>query len=139
VPSFRCGVEGSLWRRAGKSARNALLERADDEGSSGGGSILHGNVRLETEPFGDSYNVFMNGERPAGGVLGIDEEMGPVPPNWSVYFYVDDCDAIHERAVALGGSIHMPPMDYPEVGRGCVLGDPQGGTFAVIKLVSPPD
>jgi predicted enzyme related to lactoylglutathione lyase len=33
----------------------------------------------------------------------------------------------------------MPPTDYPEVGRGCVLGDPQGGTFAVIKLVNPPD
>ena len=33
----------------------------------------------------------------------------------------------------------MPPTDYPEVGRGCVLDDPQGGTFAVIKLVNPPD
>jgi hypothetical protein len=91
------------------------------------------------EPIGDDYEVFMNGERPAGGVILIDAQMGPVPPNWSAYFYVDDCDAIQQQAVSLGGAVRMPPTDYPEVGRGCVLGDPQGGTFAVIKLVNPPD
>lgn len=92
-----------------------------------------------TEPFGDTYTVFMNGERPAGGMMLIDEQMGPVPPNWSVYFHVEDCDAVHDRAVALGATVSMPPMDYPEVGRGCVLGAPQGGSFAVIKLLTPPD
>ena len=90
------------------------------------------------EPFGDNYAVFMNGERPAGGMILIEAEMGPVPPK-SVYFYVDDCDAIQQRAVARGGAVRMPPTDYPAVGRGCVLDDPQGGTFAVIKLVNPPD
>ncbi len=59
-------------------------ERADDEGSSGGSSILHGNVRLETEPFGDSYTVFMNGERPAGGVLGIDARRWVEVACWAI-------------------------------------------------------
>jgi predicted enzyme related to lactoylglutathione lyase len=91
------------------------------------------------EPFGDSYTVFMNGERPAGGMILIEAETDPVPPNWSVSFYVDDCDTIRERAVSLGGAVRMPPTDFPEVGRCCVLGDPQGGTFAAIKLLNPPD
>jgi len=91
------------------------------------------------EPFGDTYTIFMNGERPAGGMIQIEEQMGPVPPNWSVYFCVDDCDAIHDRAVSLGGAVHMPPTDFPEVGRGCVLADPQGGAFGVIKLTKTPD
>ncbi len=38
------------------------------------------------EPIGDNYAVFMNGERPAGGMILIDAEMDPVPPNWSAYF-----------------------------------------------------
>ncbi len=91
------------------------------------------------EPFGDSYSIFMNGPRPAGGLMATDEQMGPVPPGWSVYFAVDDCDAIEQRAVALGGVVHMPPTDFPEVGRGCALGDAQGAAFAVIKLLNPPD
>jgi uncharacterized protein len=92
------------------------------------------------EPFGDSYSIFMNGERPAGGMIAIDEqEMDSVPPNWSVYFAVDDCDAVEQQAVSLGGTVRMPATDFPEVGRGCVLDDAQGGTFAVIRLFNAPD
>jgi predicted enzyme related to lactoylglutathione lyase len=92
-----------------------------------------------SEPFGDSYTVFMNGERAAGGTMAIDEAMGPMPPHWAVYFAVDDCDDVQEKAVALGGSVRMPPTDFPEVGRCCALADPAGGGFAVIKLLNPPD
>lgn len=56
-----------------------------------------------------------------------------VPPHWLVYFAVDDTDATVEKAKDLGGSVRMPPMDVP-VGRFSVLADPQGATFAVIRL-----
>jgi predicted enzyme related to lactoylglutathione lyase len=71
-----------------------------------------------TEPFGDTYSILMNGERPAGGMIAIDEQMGPVPPNWSVYFAVDDCDAIHQRAVALGGTVAHALQRFPRSGPG---------------------
>ena len=34
----------------------------------------------------------------------------------------------------LGGGAHLPPMDFPEVGRFAILHDGQGASFAVIKL-----
>jgi predicted enzyme related to lactoylglutathione lyase len=34
----------------------------------------------------------------------------------------------------LGGSVVMPPMDIPRVGRFAVIKDPQGAVFMVIKL-----
>jgi predicted enzyme related to lactoylglutathione lyase len=57
-----------------------------------------------------------------------------VPPYWLPYFAVDDCDTTVARAGSLGGSTCAGPMDIPNVGRFAVLGDPQGGTFAVIRL-----
>ena len=56
-----------------------------------------------------------------------------VPPHWLVYFAVDDTDAAVAKAAELGGAVRMPPMDLP-VGRLSVVADPQGATFAVIKL-----
>ena len=53
-----------------------------------------------------------------------------VPAHWSVNFAVSDADAIAERAVALGGSVVMAPMDTPGF-RSAVVADPQGGFIAV--------
>lgn len=127
-----CGA--ALVNQHGALCWNELMTKDTATASA----FYTGLIGWKEEPFGDNYAVFMNGERPAGGMILIEAEMGPVPPK-SVYFYVDDCDAIQQLAVSLGGAVRMPPTDYPEVGRGCVLGDPQGGTFAVIKLVNPPD
>ena len=64
-------------------------------------------------------------------------EMGPVPPNWLPYFTVEDCDATANKAKATGGKLFMPPTDIPNVGRFSVIQDPQGATFAIIKLTGP--
>jgi predicted enzyme related to lactoylglutathione lyase len=125
----------ALVNQHGTLCWNELMTKDPDAATS----FYCGLFGWKSEPFGDNYTVFMNGERPGGGMILLEEEMGPVPPNWSVYFCVDDCDAIQQHAVSLGGAVRMPPMDFPEVGRACVLGDPQGGTFAVIKLLNPPD
>ena len=53
-----------------------------------------------------------------------------VPPHWSVNFAVRDADAIAERAIGLGGTIVMAPMDTPGF-RSAVIADPQGGVVAV--------
>ncbi len=81
-----------------------------------------------------TYTIFMNGERMNAGMLKIVEQMGPIPPNWLVYFTVDDCDAAAEKAKSLGATTAVPPMDIQEVGRFSTLMDPQGAAFSVIKL-----
>lgn len=85
------------------------------------------------------YTEFYLGDpkdlKAAGGMIAMTEEWGDAPPHWTVYFAVNDCDAAVEKAKSLGGTILVPPMDVPEVGRFSLLQDPQGGYFSVIKLI----
>lgn len=83
------------------------------------------------------YTVFSAGEKQVGGMMKITPEMGPIPPNWVVYYAVDDCDAAVDRATRLGGKALMPPTEVPTVGRFAPLQDPQGAAFAVIKFAAP--
>lgn len=83
------------------------------------------------------YTMFMNGDRLAGGMLQISEQMGDVPPNWMVYFAVDDCDESADKAKRSGAHVILPPSDIDDIGRFSVLVDPQGAAFSIIKLESP--
>jgi predicted enzyme related to lactoylglutathione lyase len=92
----------------------------------------------DTQNFGPlEYTMFSNDDRPAGGMLKITPEMGNIPPNWLVYFAVDDCDAKTRKATELGASVMKPPDHIPSIGRFSILTDPQGAAFALIKLENP--
>ena len=80
------------------------------------------------------YTVFMNEEKPAGGMISIDKTCGGVPPNWIVYA-VNDCDSSAASAKSMGGETLSAPMDIPGVGSIAVLKDSQSAAFAIIKLV----
>jgi predicted enzyme related to lactoylglutathione lyase len=73
---------------------------------------------------------------PMGGMMEIPEDWGKVPPNWLTYFAVDDADGAVAKAQKLGGKTIVPPTDIPNTGRFAILQDPQGATFAVIKLTT---
>jgi uncharacterized protein len=89
----------------------------------------------EKQPMGDFvYTYFTQGERRNGGMMRTTPEMGPIPPHWAVYFAVDDCDGQAARAATLGGKVLVPPTDVPGVGRFSILQDPQGASFAIIRL-----
>lgn len=88
---------------------------------------------------GFQYTSFMNGERPAAGMMAITPDMGEgILSHWVAYLAVEDCDATVKKAQALGGKVLVPAKDIPEVGRFAFLADPQGAVFAVIRLESPP-
>jgi hypothetical protein len=70
-------------------------------------------------------------------MFALTPEMGPIPPNWLVYFAVDDCDAKLQKATELGATVLKPADDIPGIGRFGVLMDPQGSAFAIIKLENP--
>jgi predicted enzyme related to lactoylglutathione lyase len=91
----------------------------------------------KTMPMGTfDYTMFSRGEQNAGGMLEIQKEWGEVPPNWLPYFAVADCDKTVEKAQQLCGEVVRPPTDVPNVGRFAILRDPQGATFAIIKLIA---
>jgi predicted enzyme related to lactoylglutathione lyase len=82
----------------------------------------------------DEYTEIHIGEQGTGGMMQIREEMKGMPPHWMPYFIVENCDATADAAKANGGQVHMGPWDIPNAGRIAILGDPQGASFAVIKV-----
>lgn len=76
------------------------------------------------------YPMIKNGDTHQGGFVKPQMEM---QPHWTGYVVVEDVNATVGRAEAIGGTVHLPPTDIPEVGRFAVLADPQGAAFAVIQ------
>jgi predicted enzyme related to lactoylglutathione lyase len=69
------------------------------------------------------------GGRDVAGAMPIGAAVG-MPPHWSAYFSVEDCDAVADHAIDLGGQQYM--RDNSPAGRLAFLADPQGGQFCVI-------
>ncbi len=78
------------------------------------------------------YSVFKANDDEVGGIMNFPPDTPPMPPNWGLYVTVDDVDAMAEKAKGLGATIAMPPRDIPDVGRFCVLQDPQGAFISMI-------
>lgn len=86
------------------------------------------------------YVTFKQDDRLHSGMLLMDESWDEsIPPNWTVYFLVEDVDAKVAKAQELGGSVFVPPTAAGEMGRFSVLQDPQGGIFTVMKFDGPVD
>ncbi len=73
----------------------------------------------------------INGQEVAGMMKTPPEAVG-MPPMWGGYVTVDDVEASAKQAEALGGKILMEARDIPEVGRFCVIADPQGAMLTII-------
>jgi uncharacterized protein len=83
----------------------------------------------------ETYTVWEIAGKPVGGMMQMTDEMFPaeVPPHWGVCFAVADCDATTAKARELGATVTAEPMDTP-IGRYAGLIDPQGASFAVMRL-----
>ena len=80
------------------------------------------------------YTEFLQGEKSFAGMMQIQKEWGPMPPNWGVYFEVENCDESAKMVTDNGGMVLMGPNDIENVGRFAVLRDPQGAVFNVVQL-----
>lgn len=81
---------------------------------------------------GEKYITVKVAGVPMGGITKLPPQPQNMPPVWGLYVTVTDVDASAEQAQALGGNVFMPPMDVPEVGRFCVIQDPQGAYIALM-------
>jgi uncharacterized protein len=85
---------------------------------------------------GMTYTVFQVAGKNAAGMM---EMQGPqfegVPPHWTSYLSVADCDASVAKAASMGARVLVPPQDVPGTGRFSILQDPTGAVFAVIALL----
>ena len=88
---------------------------------------------LERAPVeGMEYMIIKAAGREIAGMMTTPPEAQGAPPNWGIYVTVDKVDETAKKAEGLGAKIHVPPMDIPEVGRFCVIQDPQGAYISVI-------
>jgi predicted enzyme related to lactoylglutathione lyase len=131
-------IGAQLIQEPGTLAWNELLTRDTDTAARFYTQLFGWRTEEMDIEGGPPYTVFQRGDQPAGGLFEIREDMGDVPPNWSVCFAVADADATVARTEELVGSVVTPPMDIPTVGRFAVLADPQGAVFTVMQSALPP-
>lgn len=62
-----------------------------------------------------------------------DQIPAEVPSFWQIYFNVEDVDAAAEKAKALGATEMVPAQDFPG-GRFAIMVDPQGASFALLRM-----
>jgi predicted enzyme related to lactoylglutathione lyase len=88
---------------------------------------------------GIGYTFFTAGTAAVSGLISLPDEvrkMG-VQPGWLGYVGVDNVDASVEQVQRLGGTVHVPPKEIPNISRFAVVADPQGATLALFKRLEP--
>jgi uncharacterized protein len=82
---------------------------------------------------GMTYTVVKAGGKSVGGIMPMpgDAPQG-MPPMWGTYVTVNDVDGTARTAEGLGATLLVPPTDIPNVGRFCVIQDPQGAVISAI-------
>lgn len=68
-----------------------------------------------------------------GGMVEM-EQGDRIPAHWVSYVAVDNCDATVGKCEQIGGSIPMPAISVPNVGRFAVLQDDQGAAFKPFEV-----
>lgn len=81
------------------------------------------------------YTVVKAGDQEVGGIMAIPPDAQGMPPAWGTYVTVADVDATAKKAEQLGGKVLVPPRDIPDVGRFCLIQDPQGAMISAITYV----
>lgn len=87
---------------------------------------------MPVEGEGMTYSVVKASNREIGGMMPIPPEAQGTPPMWGSYVTVDDVDATARQAKELGARLIVDPRDIPNVGRFCVIQDPQGAVISAI-------
>lgn len=84
---------------------------------------------------GLTYTVVKAGGKGVGGIMSIPKEAKGMPPKWGAYVTVNDVDLTARTAKQFGARLCMPPHDIPDVGRFCVIQDPQGAVICAITYI----
>ena len=88
---------------------------------------------------GRAYTLFTAGKASAGGLMELPEDARKMggKPGWVGYVWVNDVDAAADRIRRLGGVVHVPPTDVPDISRFSVFADPQTARLALFKWLGP--
>jgi uncharacterized protein len=85
---------------------------------------------------GMTYTVVKAAGKGVGGIMSRPKGAEGIPPHWGSFVTVNDVDAVAKSAQQLGGTVLMGPQDIPNVGRFCVIQDPQGAVISAITYAN---
>jgi predicted enzyme related to lactoylglutathione lyase len=88
---------------------------------------------------GEPYAILSADGNGVAGMMNLGAAMKAegMPPNWTGYVCVDDCDAAAAKVTSLGGSVKREAWDIPTIGRIAIVADPAGAVFAIMKPTPP--
>jgi predicted enzyme related to lactoylglutathione lyase len=82
--------------------------------------------------------IFESGRRHAG-MFQMGEQMAEIPPNWAVYFFVENVETAVSKVSELGGNVLMPITPAEDIGKFAVAQDPAGAVFTIMEFNGPVD
>lgn len=111
-----------------------LLTSDADAAEAFYGKVVDWDFASSGQP-GMDYRIIKAPGHDVGGMMAITQEMAAhgARSTWLGYVAVDDVDTSVARIVEHGGSVMMPAMDIPEVGRIAMVADRQGAPFYVMR------
>lgn len=84
------------------------------------------------------YTIWKHGDGDHGGMMAMQgPQFAGVKPQWMIYVAVADVDAAAAKVPGLGGTVHVPPTDIPQIGRFAIVVDPSGATLGLITPQMP--
>ena len=86
---------------------------------------------IKESNMGMPYTELQIDGKSVAGIMSVQGDE-PIPPHWSIYFTVANCDETFTKATALGATTVVPPMDIPGVGKMALMQDPQGVYFSFV-------
>lgn len=94
---------------------------------------------LDASVPGRAYALFTAGNALVGGLMDLTKEAREMggSSGWVGYVEVSDVDATAHHIKHLGGAVHVPPTDVPNISRFCIFADPQTARLAVLKWLKP--
>jgi hypothetical protein len=113
------------------------LMTTDVDGAKKFYSNLFGWTMEEYPMEGMAYTVVKAGGEDVGGIMHLPPQAAGAPPYWGIYVTVDNVNDTAKQAVKLGAKLIVPPTDIPNVGRFCLLQDPQGAVISAITYAGP--
>ncbi len=82
------------------------------------------------------YTIAKADDKEVAGLMATPPEAAGMPPVWGAYVTVDDVDARAKQAEDLGGKLLLAARNIPDVGRFCVIQDPQGAALTLITYAN---
>lgn len=91
----------------------------------------------EIDAANDNYVTIKNNGRSNGGIYNLSPEMSSMPPNWTVYFHIENIENAVAKVKELGGQVYM--QKDIAIGEIAMVADPAEGSFMLLEMSVPPE